>query len=233
MVKFMHRQGLSRPEEHTVGFRRQRGVPEPHQPPDLESLARQHPRHREAPAFGVFQRLPQIEKAAAFGHGRQAVFHRSPEHDPHGPVPAQCLGVQLRIAPGQVQPGDPFRQGGIVQRAEGYKLCPRCLQRFQRLGIDKAKRLILRNGDPDPWFALRRFRFCRSRCIKPLPKPFPVQRLFQRIRQHRDLSLQIADLGRGLQPQMAAFNGRLRQMGQVPHHRQPGLPLQHRSQQIV
>ena len=60
----------------------------------------------------------------------------------------------------------------------------------------------------------------------------PVDAPLGRIRQNLDLLLQISNLCCGFQAEMAALNGSLRQVGQIPHYRQTGLLFQHGCQQF-
>ena len=68
MVELVGGERLSGAEQQAVGAGGQLRVPEPHQPPDREATARQDARHWPDGTVGVFERLPQIEEAAALGH---------------------------------------------------------------------------------------------------------------------------------------------------------------------
>lgn len=75
VVKLVGRDVLSRRKQHTVSAGSQRCVAKPHEPSNFNPLSGQHTRHRVGRAVGILQRLPQIEKAAALGHGGQAALY--------------------------------------------------------------------------------------------------------------------------------------------------------------
>ena len=150
----------------------------------------------------------------------------------HGGILRQLRGIQLRIAPGQIQRADLPRQSGIPQRAEKAKLCaafPQCLQRFC---VGKAKSLILCNGNAHRRRHSDAGRGGRCRAVKQRIQSVPVDAPLGRIRQNLDLLLQISNLCCGFQAEMAALNGSLRQVGQITHYRQTGLLFQHWGQQL-
>ena len=57
--------------------------------------------------------------------------------------------MKFRVAAGQIQPADVFRQSRVAEGAEKDHLCPGVPEGLQRLGVDKAERLVLRHGDAD------------------------------------------------------------------------------------
>lgn len=139
MVELVGGECLSGAEQQAVGAGGQLRVPEPHQPPDRETAARQDARHGPDGAVGVFERLPQIEEAAALGHGGQTELHGLPHRSPHRAVLAQRPCVQFRVAARQIQPAKLRRKGRIVQGAEWDKLGPGGGQGLQRFCVGKAK----------------------------------------------------------------------------------------------
>ena len=147
VVELVDGERFAAAEQHTVRLCGQGGVAEPHEFADPEALPRQHTRHGIGGAVGIFQRLPQIEEATAFGHGGQTALDGGAEGAAQRFVLTQRLGVQFRIAARQVDPADALRQVGIVQGAEKDKLSARRPQRVQRLGIGEAERFVLRHRD--------------------------------------------------------------------------------------
>ena len=98
MVELMHGHRLPCAEEHAVRLRGERGIAKAHQPPHAEPLPRQHTRHGVGGSGVIFQRLAQVQKAAAFRHGGQAALHGGVYGAAHGGVGRQLGGVQLRVA---------------------------------------------------------------------------------------------------------------------------------------
>ena len=64
-MEFVNIQMLSCMEQQAVGFGGHVGIAEPHQPPHLDAFAGQNACHGPGGTAGIFQRLPQIQKAAA------------------------------------------------------------------------------------------------------------------------------------------------------------------------
>ena len=181
----------------------------------------------------IFQRLAQVQKAAAFRHGGQAALHGGVYGAAHGGVGRQLGGVQLRVAARQVQPADMLRRRGIPQRAEIAKLCACGLQAFQRFGIGKAERFILCHGNAHGGGCGLNRRGHWGRAVKQGQQPRPVDIFMRGGGQNLNFLLQISNFARGFQPQVAAFDGGIRQGGQKAHHRQAGFPFQHGGQQLV
>ena len=93
MVELMHGHRLPCAEEHAVRLRGERGIAKAHQPPHAEPLPRQHTRHGVGGSGVIFQRLAQVQKAAALGHGGQAALHGGVYGAAHGGVGRQLSGV--------------------------------------------------------------------------------------------------------------------------------------------
>ena len=99
-----------------------------------------------------------------------------PDSSTQGDVLTQLPGVQLRVTPGQVQPADIFRQGGIPQRAEKCKLCTRIPQGVQRFSVGKAEGFIPRYGNANGGRARRgKRRRSRGRTVGQYCQLCPVQ----------------------------------------------------------
>ena len=202
VVKFVGGDILARAEEEAILLRAQRAVPEAHQLPGVAAHAVEHARHREAFARRILQRAPQIQKSAALRHRRHAAAHRRRDAAAHGFVFGQRPCIQLRVAPGQVQRVHPFGQGRIAQRRKWRNLRAKAAQRFQRLGVGEAKRLVLRRGDTHAG----RFGFFSSGlflcALAQRQQARQVHVFLQCLCQNTQALLQIRDLARGQQPQM-------------------------------
>ena len=109
-MELVDRRLLPFAKEQAVPLGGECGVAEAHQPLLGEAPARQHPGHGAGPAPRGRQTLSQVEEAPALRHRGQAGLHRRPHRPEHGPVGGKGFGVELRVAPGQVQPAGPFWQ---------------------------------------------------------------------------------------------------------------------------
>ena len=118
MVEFVDGKALPGPEEHTVRVCAQRGVAETDETSGIFCFARQNAHHRPALPLGVREALPQIEEAAALGHcgqtGFDPLFYLAQKRG----IFAQCFGMKLRVAAGQIQPADLLRQACVPERAK-------------------------------------------------------------------------------------------------------------------
>ena len=110
--------GFPRPEQQTVPIRRQALVPESLEAIRPISSPKQSACHGPELSLFTLQRLLQVEKPATFRHSGQSRCHRLADALPHGGVLAERLGVQLRVAPRQIEPVHAEREVLIIKRAE-------------------------------------------------------------------------------------------------------------------
>ena len=93
MVEFVDGQLFSRAEQQAVRLCGERRIPEPHQPAHPDALARQNACHGPVLAICPFKALPEVEKAAALGHGGQTGAHGGPDRHAHGCIFAQSVCI--------------------------------------------------------------------------------------------------------------------------------------------
>ena len=225
---------LSGPEEHTVLFGPQLGIAEPDEPPGVLRRPRQDPGHRPALPGGVGESLPQIEEAAALGHCGQTGFDLLFYLAQKRVIFAQCFGMKLRVAAGQIQPADFLRQACVPERAKKDRLCPGVPERFQRLGIGEAEGFVLCHSDADAGRGCLRLPGQGGRLFfAEGQQAGPVDLLLRRCGQCGQLFLQVLHLCRRIEAEMAAPDDGLRELGQEAQHRQARFRFQHGGQQGV
>ena len=132
----------------------------------------------------------QIEEAPALGRCGQTGLDFSLYLAQKRGIFTQFSCVKFRVAAGQIQPADVFRQSRVAEGAEKDHLCPGVPEGFQRLGVGKAERLVLRHGDADA--GRRRLRLHRQDG-RPLfaegQQAGPVDVLLRRVGQKGQLLL--------------------------------------------
>ena len=95
----------------------------------IPSRSRQNARHGKPALFG-FQRLLEIQIAAALGNGGKALMNPVANGTAHGPVFCQSRSVELRVAAVQEQTCSAFRQLFIPERRERNQFRPQVLEQL-------------------------------------------------------------------------------------------------------
>ena len=222
---------LPGPQQQGILFPAQGQIAKPLKP--LRSIAGsgQRPHHGPERPMGVLQGLLQIEEAAAFCHRRHTGLDAASNFPSKGLIFRQLWEIQLRVTAAQIKTVY-VRKRLVPQRTEIAELRSGALQRIQIVLIIKGKRCIHGYGNSTSY---RRF-FQLSQQLRAWSLRRQLQQLWQ---LHMGLQLrrngikscrEVLDLFRRYQSQMPGWNVRLLHGRQIPQHREPGFPLQDRTQ---